>query len=151
MEIREDGLQGAAIIRLLQEHLDHMHAVSPPESCHALDLDGLRAPEITFWSAWDGEVLLGCGALKALDRLSGEIKSMRTVSEHRGRGIAAGLLEHIIREGRRRAYDRLSLETGSMIDFVPARALYERYNFTYCGPFGDYREDPNSVFMTLSL
>lgn len=151
MEIREDDLTGNAIAHLLQEHLDDMHEITPPESVHALDLDALRSPNVTFWSAWKGDTLLGCGALKELDSTSGEIKSMRTAKAHQSKGIASKILEHMIEEARRRGYQTLNLETGSMIEFVPARALYERHGFEYCGPFADYVEDPNSVFMTKKL
>lgn len=148
MEIREDDLTGESIARLLREHLDNMHEVTPVESIHALDLDALRSPHITFWSAWEGDELLGCGALKELDPRTGEIKSMRTAEPHRGRGVASRILEWIIREARQRGYVCLNLETGSMPAFAAARALYERYGFEYRGPFADYVEDPNSVFMT---
>ena len=116
-----------------------------------LDLDALRSPAITFWSAWDGASLLGCAALKELDPSHGEVKSMHTAIQHRGRGVGRRLLEHIVDEGRSRGYRRLSLETGSMEAFAPARALYSRFGFVACEPFGDYRLDPNSVFMTLEL
>lgn len=151
MQIREDDLTGDKIARLLREHLDDMHDITPIESVHALDLEGLRAPEITFWSAWDGDDLLGCGALKELDLRSGEIKSMRTASPHLKQGVASKILEHIMDEAARRGYQHLCLETGSMSEFAPARALYEGYGFEYRGPFGDYVSDPNSVFMTRKL
>src|SRR5262249_36325649 len=108
-------------------------------------------PDIDFWSAWDGDDLLGCGALKRLDAGHGEIKSMRTAEAHRRRGVAAAMLEHLLEEAARREYRRLSLETGSMEGFEPARRLYPRYGFDYCGPFADYRDDPNSVFMSKTL
>lgn len=128
-----------------------MHQHSPPESVHALPIDQLRSPDITFWSAWaDGE-LLGCGALKQLDAQDGEIKSMRTASRHLRKGVGCALLHHIIGEAERRGYVRLSLETGSMIAFEPARRLYAAAGFSYCGPFANYRLDPNSVFMTKEL
>lgn len=148
MLIRLDDLSGPEIQDLLAQHLRNMHEITPPESIHALDLSGLRKPEITFWSAWSGDELLGCGALKELDPTHGEIKSMRTADAHRRKGVAAALLDHILTEARRRSYSRLSLETGSFPEFEPARRLYERFGFTYCGPFGEYSEDPNSVFMT---
>ena len=151
MEIREDDLTGPEIARLLREHLDNMYAITPPESVHALDLEALRRPEITFWSAWESGELVGCGALKELDECSGEIKSMRTAEVHRGRGVASRVLEHILAVARERGYARLWLETGSMAEFEPARALYRRYGFEMAGPFGDYVEDPNSVFMTVAL
>lgn len=151
MEIRVDDLRGSEIIELLQEHLRCMAATSPPESCHALDLDGLRKPEVTFWSIWNGDELAGCGALKELDNEHAEIKSMRTANAFQRRGVASRMLEHILEEAKRRGYRRLSLETGSMEYFEPARRLYIRYGFIDCAPFADYREDPNSVFMTRKL
>jgi putative acetyltransferase len=151
MKIRTDDLRGSEIAELLQAHLDYCRSSSPPESTHALDSDALRSPEITFWTGWDGDHLLGCGALKELDRFHGEIKSMHTAVAYRGRGIALGLLKHIVEEARLRSYRRLSLETGSMDAFAPARALYSRFGFVMCGPFGDYVLDPNSVFMTFEL
>ncbi len=151
MDIREDDLTGEPIIKLLQEHLENMHEITPPGSIHALDLEALRSPNITFWTAWDRNELLGCGALKELDSSSGEIKSMRTVKTHRRRGIASKILEHIIKEAKQRAYKSLNLETGAFPEFAPARALYIRYGFEYRGPFADYANDPNSVFMTKLL
>ncbi len=151
LSIRPDDLEGADIRNLLEVHLGTMAAHSPPESRHALDLDGLRAPDVTFWSVRDGELLVACGALKELDPEHGEIKSMHTVEARRGQGIAAAVLEHIMAEAGRRGYRRLSLETGSMAAFAPARALYARYGFEDCPPFADYRPDPNSVFMTRDL
>ena len=149
MLIREDGLRGLEIMSLLGLHLDFMAGDAPPESNHALDLDGLRAPDITFWSGWDEDSLLGCGALKELNPRHGEIKSMHTLEAHRGKGIAAFVLEHILAVARKRLYQRLSLVTGSTDNFVAARALYERYGFETCPPFADYHEDPLSTFMTL--
>ncbi|MFO0755806.1 MAG: GNAT family N-acetyltransferase [Byssovorax sp.] len=151
MRIEQDDLTRPAIHALLEEHLRSMHALSPPESVHALDLDGLRRPEITFWSCWEGEELLGCGALKELDPRHGEIKSMRTARAHLRKGIARVLLDHIVHEALLRGYARLSLETGSMAAFLPAQRLYESFGFTLCPPFADYVEDPNSVFMTRTL
>jgi putative acetyltransferase len=151
MLIREDDLRGPEIANLLSAHLASAREHSPPESVHALDLEALRAPEITFWTLWDGPDLLGCGALKELDTRHGEIKSMHTAAPHRRRGVAARLLTHIIEEARARRYRRLSLETGSPEAFAPARALYARFGFVICGPFASYREDPYSVFMTRDL
>ena len=149
--IQIDDLSGREIKELLEEHLREMALHSPPESVHALDLDGLRSPGITFWSVWHGEELVGCGALKELNGFHAEIKSMRTTSAHRGKGIGDRMLRHILDEARRRLYKRLSLETGSMAAFEPARRLYARYGFEFCGPFADYRPDPFSVFMTKEL
>ena len=151
MEIRRDDLTDPDVIALLQEHLRCMAMVSPPESRHALDLDGLRQPDVTFWSIWDGSELAGCGALKELDAAHGEIKSMRTSYAYQRRGVAARVLQHLMEEAKRRGYRRVSLETGSMEYFEPARRLYARFGFSYCAPFGSYREDPNSCFMSREL
>ncbi len=151
MQIRVDDLSGPEIRALLAEHLQSMHELSPPESVHALDLGGLLKPDITFWTLWNNGVLLGCGALKELNASHGEVKSMRTVSTHRREGVARVMLKHILAEAEKRAYHRLSLETGSAPAFAPARSLYESFGFTYCPPFGDYVDDPNSVFLTRVL
>jgi putative acetyltransferase len=151
LQIREDDLTGKKIADFLREHLEDMNEITPPESVHALDLEASRSPDITFWSAWEGNELLGCGALKELDSRSGEVKSMRTAKAHRCRGVASKILEHIIKEAERRAYDYLNLETGALPEFAPARALYMRYGFEYRGPFAEYIDDPNSVFMTKKL
>ncbi|HJV47813.1 MAG TPA: GNAT family N-acetyltransferase [Geothrix sp.] len=151
MLITRDDLSGPAIRALLAEHLQNMRSISPPESVHALDLSGLRKPEITFWTIWSGGDLLGCGALKELDPRHGEIKSMRTSVAHRRKGVARAMLEHILSEAATRGYEQLSLETGAQEPFEPARRLYESFGFQRCPPFGDYREDPNSVFMTRRL
>lgn len=151
MQIVVDDLRGPEIAALLQAHLDAMHEQSPPESVHALDLDKLRQPDITFWTAWDGPLLMGCGALKEADARHGEIKSMRTDAAHLRKGVAAALLETILTTARHRGYHRLSLETGSTAPFWPAHRLYERYGFSDCGPFADYAFDPFSRYMTLEL
>lgn len=151
MHIEIDDLSRPEIHALLDEHLRGMHALSPPESVHALDLDALRQPGITFWSAWEGSTLLGVGALKQLDATHGEIKSMRTPAALRRRGAGRALLAHIIEVARSRGYERLSLETGSMEAFKPAQKLYQGFGFDYCGPFGGYIEDPHSTFMTVRL
>lgn len=150
-EIRLDDLRGPEVAALLQEHLRNMALHSPAESVHALDLEALRAPTVTFWSAWGPHGLMGCAALKELGARHGEIKSMRTAASHLRKGVAAGLLEHLLHISRQRAYTRLSLETGSAVAFSPARTLYARYGFEPCPPFADYVEDPYSVFMTRSL
>ena len=151
MEIRLDKLRSREIIGLLNEHLHSMALHSPPESVHALDLEGLRQPNVSFWSAWDGMELLGCGAIKELDGRHGEIKSMRTASGHLRKGVASALLEHILSEAGKRSYQRLSLETGSAPAFAPARKMYARFGFLPCEPFADYGPDPHSVFMTRTL
>jgi len=151
VDIRIDDLRSPEIAELLREHLRSMQAITPLESVHALPIEKLRAPEVTFWSVWDGRELMGCGALKELDPAHGEIKSMRTVARHLRKGVASALLEHIIAEAKRRSYRRLSLETGAPAAFVPARNLYARFGFETCGPFADYTSDPNSVYMTRKL
>lgn len=151
MEIRVEDPRRADIGELLTAHLSEMALHSPPESVHALDLAALRRPGITLWSARDAGTLLGCAALREIDPGHGEIKSMRTAREHLRRGVAARLLAHLVGEAERRGYGRLSLETGSMDVFAPARALYARFGFERCGPFADYREDPHSVFMTRTI
>lgn len=151
MEIRTGDLSSPQILELLREHLHSMTLHSPPESIHALDLSGLRKPEVTFWSLWDGAELMGIGALKQLDAQHGEIKSMRTATPYLRKGVAAKLMRHILEEAARRGYRRLSLETGSMEAFAAACRLYERFGFTYCGPFARYVEDPYSLFMTQEL
>jgi putative acetyltransferase len=151
MDIRLDDLTGTEVAELVNEHLHGMTLNSPPESIHALDLEQLRGPEITFWSAWEGNELVGCGALKEIGGQHGEIKSMRTSSLHVRKGVAKRILQHIIEEAKQRGYRRLSLETGSMDAFEPARRLYASFGFEYCKPFSDYLEDPNSVFMTMEL
>jgi putative acetyltransferase len=151
MKIEVDDLSRPEIHALLEEHLQNMYAVSPPESVHALDLAKLRQPDITFWSAWNGPLLVGCGALKELDVKHGEIKSMRTPSALRRQGAGRAILSHIIEVARSRGYGRLSLETGSQEAFEPARQLYESFGFARSGPFGSYAEDPYSVFMTMRL
>jgi putative acetyltransferase len=151
VKIVVDDLSGPEIAAFLDEHVQQMRAITPPESKHALDLDGLRAPEVTFWSVRDGEAIVGCGAIKRLEPDHAELKSMRTAPARSGSGIASLLLEHIIAEARRMGFTRLSLETGSAEFFHPARRLYERFGFGYCEPFADYRPDPNSMFMTRQL
>jgi len=151
LQIREDNLTGETIARFLRGHLDEMKEITPRERVHALDLEALRSPEIAFWSVWEGDELLGCGALKELDSTSGEVKSMRTAEAHRGKGVASKMLEHIVNEAARRGYDRLNLETGALPEFAPARAFYQRHGFEYRERFGDYSDDPNSVFMTRRL
>lgn len=151
LNIKLDDLTGPEVVSLIGEHLQGMTLHSPPESIHALNLEGLKKPDITFWSAWEHDQLVGCGALKELDGQHGEVKSMRTSSSHLRKGVAKSVLAHIIEETKRRGYQRLSLETGSMEAFEPARRLYESFGFQYCKPFSDYIEDSNSVFMTMEL
>jgi putative acetyltransferase len=149
--LRLDDLHGPEIASLLDEHLRDMYATSPPESVHALDLAALRKPDIHFWTLWDDTQLAGCGALKALDKHHAEIKSMRTATRYRQRGVASRLLQHLLSEAQQCGYRRVSLETGSMAYFAPARQLYLKFGFSECGPFAGYVLDPNSVFMTFEL
>jgi putative acetyltransferase len=151
MQIRADDLRGPEIAVLLAAHLENSRRWSPPESIHALDLDKLRTPDITFWTLWDGGDLLGCGALRALGGEAGEIKSMHTAEQHRGRGAGAAMLRHIIAEARRRNYRALYLETGTPEGFRPAREMYRKAGFVACGPFADYQPDPYSIYMRLDL
>lgn len=151
MRIIIDDLSGKEIAEFLEEHINNMKGISPPESKHALDLEGLRKPEVTFWTVWDDQTLAGCGALMELNATHAEIKSMRTSSLSRQKGVASKLLQHMLSEAGKRGYCRLSLETGSMPFFEPARNLYARFGFKYCAPFANYKEDPNSVFMTIEL
>lgn len=151
MRISVDKLESGQIKRLLEEHNQDMRLHSPEGSLHALDLDALKAPEITFWSVWSGDDLAGCGALKQLDELNGEIKSMRTARDFLRQGIAARLLGHILQVAEERGCAKVWLETGAPDVFIPARRLYERFGFEYCEPFGTYSEDPYSMFMCRSL
>ena len=151
MHIVEGGLDDERVVALLHTHLTRARAETARGSAHGLDLSGLRAAEVTFWSAWEGDAVVGVGALKRLSADHGEIKSMHTAEAARGRGVGSALLGHIVAAARARGMSRLNLETGSWPYFAPARALYARHGFVECGPFGEYREDPNSVFMTLAL
>jgi putative acetyltransferase len=151
VNITEGGLSEPDVVALLDEHLEGMADHSPPESIHALDIEGMKAPDITFWKMRDGDELLGCIALKQLDEKHAEIKSMRTASAHLRRGVAAALHKHLVAEARRRSYERLSLETGSGPGFEAAHTFYRKFGFEYCAPFASYRDDPFSRFMTLGL
>jgi putative acetyltransferase len=151
MRIEIDDLSRPQVLALLAEHLAHMHAMNPPEKVFSLDVDGLRAPGVTFWTVWDRGELLGCGALKELDARLGEVKSMRTPQAARRRGAGRTMLAHIIETARDRGYDTLFLETGSHAGYAPAVGLYEKAGFTRCAAFANYIEDPDSVFMRLRL
>ena len=151
MRIEIDDLSRPQVHALLQEHLSHMYELSPPEQVFALDLNKLRAPDITLWSVWDEENLVGCGALKELSPTHGEIKSMRTPAAARNRGAGHAVLEHIISVAKQRGYTRLNLETGTHAAFEPAHNLYRSKGFVVSGPFSSYRPDPHSVFMELRL
>lgn len=151
MRIVEGGLDDPRVIELLHAHVSRARAETARGSAHALDLSGLRAPDITFWSAWEGDTVAGVGALRELSPDHGEIKSMHTAESMRRKGVGSAILRHIIDAARSRGMSRLSLETGSWPYFTPARALYAQHGFVECEPFGDYKADPNSVFMTLVL
>lgn len=151
MRIELDDLSRPQVHALLREHLAHMHELSPADRVFALDLHKLKVPGISLWTAWEDDELLGCGALKELTPLHGEIKSMRTRATQRRRGTGAALLGHIVASARERGYELLSLETGTHPDFDAAKALYARFGFEPCGPFADYEVDPHSAFMALQL
>jgi putative acetyltransferase len=151
LSITEGGLDDPRVIALLTLHVTRARTVTPPGSSHALDLSGLKQPAITFWSGWEGETLVAVGALKRMSAEDGEVKSMHTAEALRGRGHGRAMLAHIIAAARAHGLARLWLETGSFDYFAPARAMYAKAGFTECDPFGDYRPDPNSTFMTLPL
>lgn len=151
LRITEGRLDDPQVIALLAHHLEQALATSPRESVHALDLEGLRAPSITFWSIWDDATLLGVGALKRLEGAHGEIKSMHTAAAARGRGVGSTMLTHIIEAAKAAGMTRLSLETGTQPYFAAARKLYAKHGFVPCPPFGNYTVDPNSAFMQLTL
>ncbi|MGC3957702.1 MAG: GNAT family N-acetyltransferase [Verrucomicrobiota bacterium] len=151
MKIIAGGLDDSRVQELLTYHFTSARAETACGSTHALDLSGLKSPDINFWSAWDGEVVIGIGALKRLSESHGELKSMHTAQSHRRKGIGSAMVRHIIGEARKMGLSRLSLETGSRPYFAPARELYSRHGFIECSPFGNYAADPNSVFMTLEL
>lgn len=149
--IEPDDLTGTEIVDFLEAHVAQLRAMSPPGSSHALDLAGLRAPEVRFWSAYDGDELVGCAALKTLDDEHAELKSMRTAPHRVGAGIGAALVGHVLSAAREAGFARISLETGSQEFFAPARRLYARHGFVECEPFGSYRPDPASTFMSRPL
>ncbi|GIU41919.1 putative N-acetyltransferase YsnE [Shewanella sairae] len=155
MQIKCGQLDNSQVLALLTAHHEDMASHSPPESVHALDVSGLESKAVTFWSLWtsqqQSERLAGCGALKQLDLKHAEIKSMRTSADFLRQGVAQQLLTHIIAEAKSRGYQRLSLETGTMAAFLPAKNLYQQFGFKECPPFADYQLDPYSCFMTKSL
>ena len=151
MVIKIDDLRGPEIAQLLQEHLDHMYSVSPAASVHALDIEALRHPDITFWSAWEGDQLCGCGAIKKINAEYAELKSMRTAKAYQRRGVALQILNTVIIEAKSRGYQKLYLETGAQAAFIPARTMYLNRGFTRCEPFEGYIHDENSVFMSFIL
>lgn len=151
MNIRIDDLAGPEIKQLLTEHLEDMYATSPAESVHALDLSALKQPNISFWTVWENDQLLGCGALKDLGNQEGEIKSMRTTEAARNKGVASHLLQFILESAKQNKLTKISLETGTQDFFAPARNLYSKHGFEECGPFSDYQLDQYSVFMTKYL
>ena len=151
MKIKFDDLTNIRTLELIEIHLAGMAENSPAESRHALNIVGLKQANITFYSAWENNDIMGCGALKEITPEHGEVKSMRTAERHLRKGVAREILQHIINEAKKRGYTKLSLETGSMDAFKPAHRLYESFGFRYCKPFDHYVEDPNSVFMTIDL
>ena len=151
LQVEIDDLSSSEIAQFLEDHITEMKSVSPPESKHALDLESLKARDITFWSVHRDGKLVGCGALKELNPEEGEIKSMRSSPESRGAGVGKFILSYIVDEAKKRGYCKVSLETGSMPFFLPARSLYEKFGFRQCEPFGNYMFDPNSVFYAYLL
>lgn len=151
LAFRLDDLSGEPTRALIARHLAGMRANSPERSVHALDIDQLRASDVTFWSVWVGDEIAGCGALKVLDARRGELKSMRVADEFLGRGIGRAILDHLMTEARARGLESLWLETGSTPPFLPALRLYESAGFVRCGSFDEYWDDPFSVFMTRPL
>ncbi|MDP5274168.1 GNAT family N-acetyltransferase [Chengkuizengella axinellae] len=151
MDIQLDDLTGSEITALIEEHFHNMGLHYPEGMNYGFNIEDLKKPEITFWSAWEQSELVGCGALIELDSQHGELKSMKTVSSHLRKGVSKQILEYIMEEAKQRGYKRLSLGTGAMDAFEPARKLYENYGFQYCKPFSDYEDDPYSVFMTKEL
>ncbi len=151
MKIKMDDLTNSQTLQLLDVHLAGMAEHSPPESMHALNSEELKDAHVTFYSAWETNDIMGCGALKELSPIHGEVKSMRTATNHLRKGVAKAILQHILTEAKERGYTKVSLETGTMDAFKPAHRLYENFGFYYCEPFASYVEDPNSVFMTIDL
>jgi putative acetyltransferase len=151
IRIEPDDLTRPQVLELIEEHLRNMYAITPPEHVFAFDVSKLKAPDVTFWTAWDGNDLVGCAALKQLSPTEGEIKSMRTPAARRRTGAGRSLLHHLIAVARARGYRALYLETGRQPEFVPAQTLYASAGFSRCGPFGSYADNGNSVFMTLPL
>jgi putative acetyltransferase len=151
MEIKQDDLSNGEVISLLEEHLRDMYTTSPAESVHALDLTALKSPEITFFSAWIDNKLAGCVAIRRLNSNALELKSMRTSTIFRGKGVASKLLLFVLNFAKNLGYTCISLETGSQAYFAPARSLYKKYNFVDCEPFSDYTLDPSSKFMTRKI
>lgn len=151
MQISLGGLSDERVIDLLRHHLESARAATALGSAHALDLTGLQSPDIRFWSAWDADTLLAVGALKRLSAEHGEVKSMHTAQAARRKGVASRMLQHIVAAAQADGLMRLSLETGSWDYFRPAVALYRQHGFRECPPFGGYKSDPNSIFLTLDL
>ncbi len=151
MKIVEGGLDHQQVLAMLRFHFDTNMAVTPPGSAHVFDVSRLKAPDVFFWSAWIGEMLMGVGALKLMGNDEGEIKSMHTLQTLRRSGVGGAMLRHIIDEAQKHGVKRVYLETGSFEFFAPARALYAKHGFKPCGPFGQYKPDPNSTFMTKEI
>jgi putative acetyltransferase len=149
--IVEDDLAGEAVIELLAFHLAEMHRLSPPCKVHAMPAERLRQPDVTFYSAWDGERLAAVGALREIEPGRGELKSMRATPEYRGRGAGEAILLHLVGEARRRGYGWLGLETGRPDAYRPAQNLYRKHGFTECEDFGDYVGDDFSMCMSRAL
>jgi len=151
LKIVDGGLDDPQVITMLKFHFDTNVSVTPPGSVHVFDLSRLKQPDVSFWSAWNGDTLMGVGALKRMNAEDGEIKSMHTLKQARGSGVGSAMLRHIIEKARVMKLKRLFLETGSFDYFAPARALYTRHGFSECPPFADYNLDKNSTFMSREI
>ena len=151
INIRPGDLHDQRIVQLLRYHFGKCHEVTPPGSAHVFDVSKLKHPSVDFFAAWEGDVLLGVGAVKYFDGGWGEVKSMHTAQAARRRGVGAAILRHIIAAARAKGINRLNLETGSFAYFAPAAKLYRAHGFSDCPPFGDYKPDPNSLFLTLDF
>jgi len=149
--IIEDDLQGPEVADLLAFHLAEMHALSPPCKVHAMPVERLRQPDVTFYSAWDGEALAAVGALREIDPTRGELKSMRATPAYRGKGAGEAILLHLVSQAERRGYSWLGLETGRPAAYLPAQSLYRKHGFSECEDFGDYVSDEFSICMSREL
>ena len=151
MKSIEGNFDNPKVNKLLVKHFEELRSVSPSDSCHVLDITGLKNSKIKFWSFWENDLLVGCGALKFLDENHGEFKSIRVIDDFRKKGYGFKIINHLIEEAKKLNVKRLSLETGSGDFFLPARKLFQKVGFEKCSPFAHYKEDTNSCYMSLDL
>ena len=151
MKSIEGNFDNSEVNDLLKKHFIELRSVSPVGSTHVLDIDGLKDPSIKFWSLWENNKLIGCGALKFLEKNHGEFKSIRVADEFRKKGIGERIIEHLIEEAKKLEISKLSIETGAGEFFLPARNLFSKFGFKLCPPFAHYKEDPHSCYYTLNL